>query len=846
MEFALRPGMRLMRRLGVAGKFGLIAVLLLLPLCTSMTASFRDSTGQIAFADREREGLRYVKPLVRLMIELTQTRNLAQHGQDGGDVWVGIVRELDEITAQHGDQLAVRGDWTRLRADVQAVYVDPGTGQEVAERAELASRRVHQLIKKVADSSNLIIDPQLDSHYLVMILTDRLPRLMLAAADAQDLRHQGAGASTEQADALALGVTASDFADAARQLSLDLTTAMTATSWRGLRHQVGAEAWALSTAVTQYSSTLSGSRSGATTLSAADTATLSASSTALAGVLSGALDQLLVQRHERLMADRTSPLWLTLAALGVVFYLLMALFRATTRDVRAVLEDISTVTNGALNQTSALSGSDEFSQMSRAVIYARDQLTGLMGTLKYQATHDELTALANRSLFTEKVEEALAAAGAGTGQPPPGQVAVLLIDLDGFKDINDSFGHDLGDRLLRMVGARIHRSLPRRSVVARLGSDEFAVLIADQRNAGAPQQTVARLEETLAQPVDIDGRRMRVQAGIGLALATPGAGTTAVELVRNADVALSYAKDLGKGRSTVFESSMHDHTRERTELSADLVQAIDRNELTLAYQPLVDLRAGTLYGVEALLRWDHPTRGSISPAVFVPLAEATGLITSIGRWALEQACTQAAQWQHDFPDGYPLVVEVNLATEQLADRDLVSDVLGVIQSTGVDATALVLEITESSLVRDIDTALSRLGQLSALGLKIALDDFGTGYSSLSYLRRLPATVLKIDKSFVRDDTEEGRALLRSIVDLGTSQGMQIVAEGIETAEQAGHMRASGCHLGQGHLWAPALPAEAITELMRRGGRMEGAVVGAGPALPPETSRAVPRQSGPRH
>ncbi len=812
MEFALRPGMRLMRRLGVAGKFGLIAVLLLLPMCTSMAASFRESTGQISFADRERDGLQYVKPLVNLVIELAQSRNLAEHGHDPGDTWISLVRELDDVTAIYGDELAVRGDWTQLRSQVQSVYAADTPPAEVARKAELTARKVQQLIKKVADSSNLVLDPQLDSHYLVMMLVDRLPRLVLAAADAQTLR---SGEPDAVADPLALQVTSKDFADAARQLSMDLTTAVTATTWRGLRQQVGTEAWALSTAVSQYSAALAAAADPSakvTPPTSADTLTLSTSAAALAVVLTGATDQLLAQRQDQLMRDRTQPLLLTLLTMGIVFYLLTALFRATTRDVRAVLEDISTVTNGAVNQTTALTGSDEFAQMSKAVIYARDRLTALVGALKYQATHDELTALANRTLFTDKVEEALAAPGGAT-------IAVLLIDLDGFKDVNDSFGHDLGDRLLRMVGARIHRSVPRRSVVARLGSDEFAVLVADPRYTGAPQDLVGRLEEALNQPVDLDGRRMRVQAGIGFALAEAGSQCTALELIRNADVALSYAKDRGKGHSTAFEPRMHDSTKERTELSAGLVAAIDRDEMRVVYQPIVDLQSGTLYGVEALLRWEHPTRGPISPAVFVPLAEATGLITPIGRWVLQQACEQLAGWQRDFPDGYPLAMEVNLATEQLADANLVADVLSTIQSTGIDATALVLEITESALVRDIDTALRRLGQLSALGLKIALDDFGTGYSSLSYLRRLPATILKIDKSFVGDDTVEGRALLSSIVELGVGQGMQIIAEGIEFPNQAEQMRVCGCHLGQGHLWAPAMSAEQITEIMRRGGRM---------------------------
>ncbi len=842
MEFVLRPGMRVMRAMGVAGKFGLIAVLLLVPMCTSIITSYQEATGQISLTARERDGLQVARPLVQLVIDLSQTRTLAVHRRDPGDGWLRLVQEVDEATARYAGDLAVGGDWTRVRTMVQDVYA----GHSHDERAELASsaaRQVQQLIKKVGDAANLVLDSQLDSHYLVSMLVDRLPRLVVAASDAQAIRSQSTG---DEIDTRALGVAAQDFSDAARRLSLDLTTAVTATTWRGLREQVGTEAWALSTAVSQYSAALDAAAEAgprAEPPSSLDTVNLTSSATSLATVLVSATDLLLVQRAESLTANRTRPLLLTLSAMAVVFYLLTAMFRATSRDVRAVLSDIVAVTGGGVYQTPALTGSDEFAQMSRAVIFTRDKLTALVGALKYQATHDELTSLGNRNLFTEKIEESLS-----EDLPPGTTIAVLMIDLDDFKDINDSFGHDLGDRLLRTVGARIHRCVPRRSVVARLGSDEFAVLVTDTRMTARPQELLDRLESTLAQPMDIDGRRMRVSTGIGLALAKvtgPGGPDTpnvtgAVELVRNADVALSYAKARGRGHTALFESSMHDHTKARTELSADLAGVIERGELRVVYQPIVDLRAGILYGVEALIRWEHPVRGLVPPTLFVPLAEATGQITEIGKWVLQQSCEQLANWQHDFPDGY-LAVEVNLATEQLADKNLVSSVLATIESTGADATALVLEITESSLVRDVENALRQLGQLNALGVKIALDDFGTGYSSLSYLRRLPATVLKIDKSFVEDETEEGQALLRGIVELGTGQGLQIVAEGIESSEQADRMRDYGCHLGQGHIWAPALDADEITEILRRGGRMPR--LGTGPSIPRARIVPAPRSHG---
>ncbi len=822
MDLLLHPGMRVMRRLAVSGKFGLIAVLLLLPLAISIVGSFQQSTGQITVTQREREGLKLVQPMVALVVQLSTARNLALKQQRPTGTWADLAAEVDTAETAYGDEMGTRQDWARVRAAVAAVYAQGQTPPQAAARAATATRQMQQLIKKVSDASNLILDPELDSYYVMIMLVDRLPRVVVAAAEAQELMARQSGAAADQ---LTLGIATDNLGDAARQLSLDLATAVSASRENALRQQISAESWALGTAVNQFSAALATS-SGRTLV---DTDTVCASALALTNALASGLDQLLAARQDQVTSERSRPLELTLVMLAVVLYLLMALTRATTRDVRIVLEEISTVTNGTVHQTSALSGSDEFAQMSRAVVFARDRLTALVGTLRFQATHDELTALGNRSLFTQKVEDALAAES--------GTVVVLLVDLDGFKDVNDSFGHDIGDRLLRTVGARIHRGVPRRSVVARLGSDEFAILVGDLHDGDSPEQAVTRLEQLLSQPVDLDGRRMRVQAGIGVARAQAGT-IDAVELVRNADVALNFAKDHGKGRTTFFEPSMHDRTRERTELSADLVQAIDRDELRVVYQPIVDLEAGTLHGVEALVRWEHGTRGPISPTVFVPLAEATGLIVPIGRWVLERACEQLAQWQRDFPDGYPLTMDVNLSTDQLGEKDLVSEVLALVERTGIDATALVLEITESALVRDIDTALRRLGQLSAVGVRIALDDFGTGYSSLSYLRRLPVTVLKIDRSFVLDGDSPGQALLRSIVDLGTGQGMQIVAEGIEEAEQADRLRAAGCHLGQGYLWARPMPADAITAILRRGGRMTPVPGPRGErlALPTERSR----------
>ena len=325
--------------------------------------------------------------------------------------------------------------------------------------------------------------------------------------------------------------------------------------------------------------------------------------------------------------------------------------------------------------------------------------------------------------------------------------------------------------------------------------------------------------------MDVDGRLLRVQASVGIAIG-PDGGTTPTELLRNADVAMHAAKDNGTGALVVFEPAMHEATRERTELSFELVRAIEHRQLSVVYQPIVDLGTEAVEAVEALVRWDHPERGVISPELFVPLAEATGLIVPIGRWVMRQAVLQLTSWRQEFPHRR-VTMDINLSADQLGDADLVGDVLSLISETGVDPQSIVLEITESALVRDLDSALRRLAQLAAVGVRLALDDFGTGYSSLSYLGRLPVTVLKIDKSFVAAaDTAPAAAgpaevLLRGIVGLGTGLGMDVIAEGIETPDQARRLRDAGCHYGQGYLWSRPVSAAELGVLLRRGPRHDG-------------------------
>ena len=424
--------------------------------------------------------------------------------------------------------------------------------------------------------------------------------------------------------------------------------------------------------------------------------------------------------------------------------------------------------------------------------------------LIHQAFHDPLTGLANRALFRDRVSHALALSQR-RGHP----ITVLFLDLDDFKTVNDSLGHAEGDRLLIAAAERFLACARSADTVARLGGDEFAILIegADGRE-GLPE----RLGAAMAHPFSLSGNQLRVTVSIGVASSSPD--DTSDDVLRNADVAMYAAKRRGKGRSATFESRMYADIRERLDLEAALGLAIERNELTLHYQPIVQLKSGAIYGVEALLRWEHPQYGRLLPQHFIPLAEETGLIIQLGAWVLTEACRQLHAWRVAHPH-VPLTISVNISGRQLQGAGVGDALRHALASSGVEPSAVVLEITESVLMQQTDSVLERLQQLKALGVRLAIDDFGTGYSSLSYLQRFPIDILKIAKPFVEEVNQgaDRSALARAIVGLGDTLRLDTIAEGIEMAEQRAALLELGCSLGQGHHFWPALPAAAIDELL---------------------------------
>jgi len=415
--------------------------------------------------------------------------------------------------------------------------------------------------------------------------------------------------------------------------------------------------------------------------------------------------------------------------------------------------------------------------------------------LHYYAFHDALTGLPNRILFMAVLGRAVERAKRRDDY----SFAVLFLDFDDFKAVNDSLGHEIGDQLLIGSAHRLESCLRTEDTAARLGGDEFVILLEDVPDVSDATRVAERVQAALALPFNLNGHEVCVSVSIGIAMSETGYRQPE-DVLRDADIAMYRAKSLGKVRHEVFDTAMRAHAAARRESETGLHRALERQEFRLHYQPIVSLATGRLAGLEVLLRWQHPQRGLIPPAEIIPIAEETGLIIPIGQWVLREACRQVSAWQAQFPTDPPLTVSVNLSGRQFAQPDLVEQIEQILQETGLDAGSLRLEITESVLMEHAESATTTLSQLRGLGVRVQLDDFGTGYSSLGYLQHSSLNTIKVDRTFVgRMDVDgDNSEVVQAIVALAHNLGMDVIAEGVETAEQLAQLKALECEYGQGN------------------------------------------------
>jgi diguanylate cyclase (GGDEF)-like protein len=432
--------------------------------------------------------------------------------------------------------------------------------------------------------------------------------------------------------------------------------------------------------------------------------------------------------------------------------------------------------------------------------------------LSHLALHDPLTGLPNRALVLDRAEQMLAR----TARQPGMVAGALYVDIDGFKHVNDNLGHAAGDRLLKVTGERLQGAVREQDTVGRLGGDEFVVLVESSADEVTPDVLADRLTEALREPVELGsaGKLFSITASIGVAV---GQYATPDELLRDADLALYAAKAAGKDRYALFDASLYADAEGRLDLEADLSAAVLDDQLFLHYQPIFDLASRQVVGVEALVRWQHPQRGVVPPGSFIPLAEESRLIVPIGRWVLDEACRQAAVWSGE---GRTLGISVNVSAYQLNRDEFAEDVRRALQISGLEPSSLTLEITETTLVRDVPAACERLREVKALGVRVAIDDFGTGYASLSHLQRMPIDILKIDRSFVAalNDRAQSRELLAAILGVGQSLSLSVVAEGIEEQSQKEMLEEMGCEMAQGFLLGHPCAARDIESVLARHGR----------------------------
>jgi diguanylate cyclase (GGDEF)-like protein/PAS domain S-box-containing protein len=468
----------------------------------------------------------------------------------------------------------------------------------------------------------------------------------------------------------------------------------------------------------------------------------------------------------------------------------------------------SVVENGDRRSTLECVGSNlmDDTAISGLALNFRDvsERKALEEQLRKLAFHDPLTLLANRSLFWNRVEHALALA-----QRSEQHVAVMFLDLDNFKNVNDSLGHDAGDRLLQAAAQRLVKSTRPSDTVARLGGDEFAILLEGIRSESDVERIAMPITAAFNQPLLLDGRETEASASIGVACSRPG--DDAEQLLRNADIAMYNAKASGKARCVIFQPQMQEQLHDRLRLEQDIDLALARDEFFVEFQPVVDLTSRELLGVEALVRWNHPQRGIVMPGSFISIAEESSRIVELGRRVLVDACTQVRAWSESVAAGNGLRVAVNISGRHLQQGNLVGDVRHALEVSGLDPSNLVIELTESTIMQNTDVNLERFRELKALGVRLAIDDFGMGYSSLSYLHRFPIDILKIDRAFVSRLTEQdgGPELARAVVMLGTTLGLETVAEGIENEDQVATLLDLGCVAGQGFLFANSSSLEVV-------------------------------------
>jgi diguanylate cyclase (GGDEF)-like protein len=814
-----RPAAALIGRLRYAQKFVVVGLVLLIPLGFVANAFVRLQSDQSAFSAKERSGVAYMAPLVELTANVVEDRHIAvTTGGKGGAIDRGIAA-VDAVDRRLASTLGTVAAWPATRGLVLAAEEATGPANSRFASYNAAVDSLTALIVHVGDESNLTLDPDLDTYYLMDTLQFRLPILLDAAGRSADLAvlatGRPAGATTDVLIELGLtnGVLTTTRATIAHAVATVAAKSADADVRLGTVANFRRMDAATAALATDLTAAVKDRRPGRVRADASDA--VRATAARFAAQAATALDGLLKVRIDGFAAraQRVEIASGLAALLGA--YLFVGFYLSVALPIRRIVATLDAVAAGDLTRRVSVDTHDELSFVARALNETVRRTEVATNGLAEQATHDTLTGLPNRALFIDRLEQAL-----GRSRRAGALLAVLFIDLDRFKPINDTLGHQTGDEVLRVIADRLSTLLRGTDTVARLAGDEFVVICEGLGDPADAVATAERVATELSRPIVTGAgtavREVTVGASVGVAYADGHREVTPADLVSDADVAMYRAKQRGRSRVEVFDDALRTAVEQRLQTQDDLRKAIGDGQIRTYYQPIVDSVTSALLGFEALARWQHPVRGLVGPDEFIPVAEETGMIVPLGAEILRQACTQAVRWRAADRGHAHLRIAVNVASGQLAHASFVPTVVAVLADTGLDPDALWLEITETTIMADTEAAAETLRAIRALGVHLSIDDFGTGYSSLTYLRRFPVETLKIDRTFVagigRDPDDE--AIVEMVLSLAKALNLEVVAEGVETAEQMTRLRQLGCKYLQGFHFGRPMPVEQIGDLLR--------------------------------
>ncbi|OLB74313.1 MAG: hypothetical protein AUI14_23840 [Actinobacteria bacterium 13_2_20CM_2_71_6] len=813
LKLVFGPAAALVGRLRYAQKFVVVGIVLLVPLGFVAMAYVQLQHQQIAFSAKERKGVALMAPLIMLTADLAEARHRAvvPSGESDQDPVPNLDRDIatvDALDRRYGADLRSTAEWTRTRDLVGRARgtAGPASGQYAAYNA--ATEALLTLIVHVGDESNLTLDPDLDTYYLMDTLQFRLPVLLDTAGRSVD-RATLARGRTDTDALIELGLDNGVLVGTRNAVDRAVGTVAAKTADPGVRastlaHVAELDA-RLGTVTAVLTTAVKNRQVDTVPVHAADEVRTVAER--FAADVATSLDRLLITRIDGFSgrAQRVELVTGVAALLGG--YLFVGFYLCVVPPIRRIVSALHGVAAGDLTRRVAVNTHDELGFVVRALNETVAKTKVATDKLARQATHDTLTGLPNRALVLDRLEQALRRAGRDRRS-----MAVLFVDLDRFKLVNDSLGHEAGDKVLRTVAGRLLALVRGRDTVARLAGDEFVLITEDLDDVGdavcIAEQVVATLSEPIVLVAGAGEREVSIGASVGIVL-SDGTGPLAPDdLLRDADVAMYRAKQRGRGRVEIFDDALRVAVERRMQTQEELRRAIDSGQLVPYYQPIVDARTHEVLGFEALARWQHPTRGLLGADAFIDVAMESGLIVPMGAAILAQACDQVARWQAERPDRAGLHVAVNVSAEQFGHPSFVATVAAVLAETGLDPNDLWLEITETSIMADAEAAGDTLRAIRALGVHLSIDDFGTGYSSLAYLRRFPVEALKVDRSFVaglgRDREDE--AIVAMVVSLARTLDLFVVAEGVETAAQLAQLERLGCDVVQGYHFGRPTPA----------------------------------------